>query len=226
MGWNDETDRLYYVYDRFDDVWDRDAGGIGCCGQDDSIEIGIDADHSGGWFHAGGAGISGDLSDEKRMHSTTVDRLRHHTTVGQPWLPFGWSWFWMSNSTWHGDQPHQCCEDSFNLDGAHGAERNFRRMAQSHGMISTTTDLIKVPHDFVELEVIGAGLQVVDNDNGPEDAEDTTPWTAKWSLGGASDVFGNAGSFADFVLLPLDEAALSTAVENDSWGHIKASMAR
>jgi hypothetical protein len=25
MGWNDETDRLYYVYDRYDDVWDRDA---------------------------------------------------------------------------------------------------------------------------------------------------------------------------------------------------------
>ena len=74
------------------------------------------------------------------------------------------------------------------------------------------------------MEIIGAGLQV-DNDNGPEDAEDANPWT-KWSLGGQSDVFGNASSFADFILLPLDEEALSTAVENDSWGHIKASMAR
>ena len=65
MGWNDELDRIYYVFDRFDDVWDRDAGGVGCCGQDDSIEIGLDSDHSGGWFHAGGAGISGDLSEEE-----------------------------------------------------------------------------------------------------------------------------------------------------------------
>ena len=85
---------------------------------------------------------------------------------------------------------------------------------------------MSVQHDFVEMEIIGAGLQVVDNDNGPEDAEDANPWTAKWSLGGQSDVFGNASSFADFILLPLDEEALSTAVENDSWGHIKASMAR
>ena len=23
-GWNDELDRLYFVYDRFDDLWDRD----------------------------------------------------------------------------------------------------------------------------------------------------------------------------------------------------------
>ena len=31
-GWNDELDRLYFVYDRFDDLWDRDAGGIGGAG--------------------------------------------------------------------------------------------------------------------------------------------------------------------------------------------------
>ena len=31
VGWNDELDRVYYVYDRFDDIWDRDAGGFGCC---------------------------------------------------------------------------------------------------------------------------------------------------------------------------------------------------
>ena len=43
-GWNDELDRLYFVYDRFDDLWDRDAGGIGGAGGDDSFEINIDAD--------------------------------------------------------------------------------------------------------------------------------------------------------------------------------------
>lgn len=134
----------------------------------------------------------------------------------------------MSNSTWHGNEPHQCCEDSFNLDGAHGGEANFQAewYTVAWDDFNYNGPELSVPHDFVELDVIGAGLQIVDNDNGPEDAEDTTPWTVKWSLGGASDVFGNAGSFADFVLMPLDEAALATAVENDSWGHIKASMNR
>ena len=32
----------------------------------------------------------------------------------------------MSDSDWHGNEPHQCCEDSFNLDGAHGSEANFQ----------------------------------------------------------------------------------------------------
>ena len=36
-GWNDELDRLYFVYDRFDDLWDRDAGGVGGAGGDDSF---------------------------------------------------------------------------------------------------------------------------------------------------------------------------------------------
>ena len=47
-----------------------------------------------------------------------------------------------------------------------------------------------VRHDFVEGEIVGAGLQVVDNDNGTE--EDPKTW--KWVLGGQSDIFGNASS--------------------------------
>ena len=53
-GWNDELDRLYFVYDRFDDMWDRDAGGVGGAGGDDSFEINLDANHGGdvSWFGA------------------------------------------------------------------------------------------------------------------------------------------------------------------------------
>jgi len=226
MGWNDELNRLYYVFDRFDDVWDRDAGGIGCCGQDDSIEIGIDADHSGGWFHAGGAGIAGDLSEEEvKLFNGGQAQTSHYRWPALP--PFGWSWFWMSDSDWHGNEPYQCCDDSFTLNGVHGSEATF----QAEWYTVAWDDFnwqgpeLSSQHDFVEQEIIGAGLQVVDNDNGPADAEDATPWTAKWSLGGASDVFGNASSFGDFILLPIT-ADFPTAVENDSWGHIKASVAR
>jgi len=227
MAWNDELDRIYYVFDRFDDVWDRDGGGIGCCGQDDSIEIGMDADHSGGWFHAGGAGISGDLSDEEiKLFNGGQTQTSHYRWPAL--APFGWSWFWMSDSDWHGNEPNACCEDSFNLDGVHGSEANFQAewYTIAWDEFNWQGADLSTQHDFVELEVIGAGLQIVDNDNGPEDAEDGNPWTAKWTLGGQSDIFGNSGSFSDFVLLPLDEAALATAVEDDSWGHIKASFGR
>ena len=67
----------------------------------------------------------------------------------------------------------------------------------------------------------GIGLQGVDNDNGTEE----DPNTAKWVLGGQSDIFGNASSFSDYILLPPDFDRLPTAVKEDSWGHIKASFA-
>lgn len=234
MGWNDELDRIYYVYDRFDDVWDRDANpdGLGCCGQDDSIEVGLDADHSGGPFHTAAAGNSGDLTpEEAKLFNGGQTQTSHYRwpPIVSGVDPNGWSWFWMSDSSWHGDEPYQCCADSFKLDGVHGAEATLQAEWYTIGWddFNWQGPDLSTQHNFVELEIIGAGLQVVDNDLAPETP--FNPWSAKWSLGGQSDIFGNASSFSDFVLLPLDEAALAnlpTSVENDSWGHIKASVAR
>ncbi len=216
MGWNDDLDRLYYVYDRFDDVWDRDAGGFGCCGQDDSIEVGLDADHSGDFFWA----FEGSDEELKR------NRGRQAQTGHYRWpalAPFGWYWFWMSTSDWHDKEPFSCCPTSFNLNGSHGSEATL----QAEWYTVAWDDFnyqgpeVSVRHDFVEGDVVGAGLQVVDNDNGPSEDD---PRTAKWVLGGQSDIFGNASSFSDFILLPVDTERLPTAVENDTWGHIKASF--
>ena len=217
MGWNNELDRIYYVIDRFDDNWDRDGGGFGCCGQDDSQEVGLDADHTGDFFWA----FEG--TDEELARN----RGRQAQTGHYRWPalePFGWYWFWMSGSTWHDKEPYSCCPTSYTLNGSQGSEATL----QAEWYTVAWDDFnfagpdVSIRHDFVEGEIVGAGLQVVDNDNGPSEDD---PRTAKWVLGGQSDIFGNASSFSDFVLLPVDTEHLTTAVENDSWGHIKASFA-
>ena len=50
VAWNDETDRLYFAQHRYDDLFDRDQFYVspGLCGGDDSFEVHVDADHSGG----------------------------------------------------------------------------------------------------------------------------------------------------------------------------------
>ncbi|MBI2505876.1 MAG: hypothetical protein HYW07_21895 [Candidatus Latescibacteria bacterium] len=218
MAWNDELDRIYRAYDRFDDVWDRDGGGFGCCGQDDSIEISIDADHSGDFFWA----FEGTDEELKR------NRGRHAQTGHFRWpalAPFGWNWFWMSTSDWHDKEPYSCCPTSFTLNGTQGSEATL----QAEWYTVAWDDFnyqgpeVSIRHDFVEGEIFGAGLQVIDNDNGPSEDD---PRTAKWALGGQSDIFGNASSISDFILLPVDTERLPTAVENDTWGHIKASFAQ
>ena len=136
VGWNDELDRVYYVYDRFDDIWDRDAGGFGCCGHDHSIEIFLDSDHSADRF----AFWDGDYEDaeERARNNGRANQTGHYRWPALE--PFGFYWFWLSSSTWHDKEPYSCCPDSFNLDGAHGTESNFRLSGTpSVGTISITT---------------------------------------------------------------------------------------
>ena len=216
LGWNDELDRIYMVFDRFDNIWDRDGGGFGCCGQDDSIEVAIDADHSGGTFWA----------TEGTEEELALNRGRQAQTAHYRWPalpPDGWKWFWMTSADWHDAEPYACCDNSFTLNGSHGTEATFQAEWYSVAWddFNWTDPGLSSQHDFVENEIVGIGLQVVDNDNGTED----DPNTAKWVLGGQSDIFGNASSFSDFILLPPDFDRLPTAVEEDSWGHIKASFA-
>ena len=221
VGWNDELDRVYYVYDRFDDIWDRDAGGFGCCGQDDSIEIFLDSDHSADRF----AFWDGDFEDaeERARNNGRTNQTGHYRWPALE--PFGFYWFWLSSSTWHDKEPYSCCPDSFNLDGAHGTESNFQAEWYTVGWddFDHNSPENSVRHDFVEGEIIGVGIQVVDNDNGPSKDD---PRTAKWALGGQPCINGDGACGSDYILLPIQADLLPTAVEDNSWGHIKASFGR
>jgi hypothetical protein len=217
LGWNDELDRIYATYDRFDDVWDRDGGGFGCCGQDDSIEISVDADHTGGWFWEQNAADM--TADEIQRVRGAQAQTAHYRWP--PLAPFGWKWFWMTTADWHDKEPYAGGATSYKLKGSHGTEATLQAEWYTVAWDDFNWADPNAPqHDFVEGEIIGSGIQVIDNDNGTED----NPKTAKWALGGQSDIYGNAGSISDFLLLPVDWDRLPTAVENDSWGHIKASL--
>ena len=218
VGWNDELNRIYYVYDRFDDVWDRDAGGFGCCGQDDSIEIHLDADHSADRF----AFWTDDFedADERARENGRSNQTGHYRWPALE--PFGFYWFWLSTSTWHDQEPYSCCPTSFNLDGAHGSEANFQAEWYTVGWddFDHNSPENSSLHDFVEGEIITVGIQVVDNDNGTED----DPKTAKWALGGQPCINGDSACGSDYELLPIDDSLMLSAVEGDTWGHIKASF--
>ena len=49
---------------------------------------------------------------------------------------------------------------------------------------------------------------------------------AAWRLGGQRCGNGDGKCITDFILLPAQPDLLPSAVENDSWGHIKASYMR
>jgi hypothetical protein len=222
QGWNDELDRLYFTYDRFDDLWDRDAGGVGGAGGDDSFEINIDANHGGdvSWFGANDF----DTEEEVARNRGRLNQMSHYRWP--PMEPIGWNWLWASSATWHDTEPYSCCGDSFTLNGAHGTEATM----QAEWWTIAWDDFDhespdnSIQHDFVENEIIGLSISVIDNDVGTDNETDKA--FAAWRLGGQRCGNGDGKCATDFILLPAQLDLLPTAVEDDSWGHIKASYMR
>ena len=224
VGWNDELDRIYFVHDRFDDLYDRTGD------KDDTIEIGWDADHSGGNF----------WHDNDEVQEDQWRKMGQQAQSGHfAWPALGtgegqnsWFWFWMTDLgpgvQWPDDEPYACCADSFTLEGGQDAETSL----QAEWYVTGWDDYNysgpdqSVQHDFVEGEIVGIGFAVHDTDEVTVDENgDEVPSFTKYVLGGENLIFGDASFFSDFQLLPVCADCLPTAVENDSWGRVKASFA-
>jgi len=218
VGWNDELDRIYLTFDRFDDVWDRDDvdTGTDVGGGDDSFEVHIDADHGGEKMHFSGSDFE---DDDERVRNN--GRFVHASHYRFPKLS-NWNWMWDSSATWHDVEPYSCCPDSYTLDGAHGTEATIKAewWTVAWDDLDHQSPENSIQHDFQQGETIGMGIGVIDNDLGTEEGANSK--SAAWRFGERCAALDGA-CLSDFRLLPVDEARLPTAVEGDSWGHIKAS---
>jgi hypothetical protein len=81
-----------------------------------------------------------------------------------------------------------------------------------------------VIHDMQEGQIMGVSPHNWDMDNS-DDWEDENFTLSNWALTD-TDASENADFIPDWELLPVMADLLPTAVEDDTWGHIKASMVR
>ena len=218
VGWNDELDRIYFVAERYDDIYDRTG-----VDRDDTFEFGWDTDHTADDFWATGAAAD-DLPRERSRGAQSGHFAWPETGDGID--VNNWFWFWntrtVTDARWAMDEPWACCDDSYVIDGSLDGEATLFAEWYVVGFddYNFNGPDVSVVHDLVEGEVIGIGMSVTDTDE--VDADGNVSFE-KYTLGGENLIFGDASFFSDFLLLEVDEDALSTAVENDSWGRIKAS---
>ena len=219
VGWNDEMERIYFASERYDDVYDRNGDS-----RDDTFEFAWDTDHSGGDFWRG------DLEEEAEIWRNRGSQAQSGHFA---WPEFGdgedqgnWFWFWMTalgpGARWASDPPWACCDNSFTIEGSMDGEATLYAEWYVTGFDDYNYEGPdeSVIHDLVEGEVIGIGMSATDTDE--VDAEGNVAFE-KFTLGGENLIFGDASFFSDFLLLEVNTDVLPTAVENDSWGRIKAS---
>ncbi len=215
--WNEETNRIYWAYERFDDKYQ-----LG----NESIETTVDADHSGGSFWD----LEGQTDEEKAR------QRGRHAQISHYWFDNGqaregeWNWFWMTQATWYDTPPYS--DHAYWFSGT--APNSFEEMRQRGEWWSVYWDDFNwedptgsVLHDFEQDEIIGLTGHVFDTD---AELADDCNCHSRWAISPNVESFGDADFLADWVLLGVDESAFEgvapTAVEDNTWGQIKASFGK
>ena len=194
IGWNDSSNRLYFALEVFDDVHQVDRSDPEALWTDDSWEIIVDADHSGGQF----AGFS-DLNEEEAKRRTGAQATRY--LFAEPpvsgigfvvenagtWMfergrlfdvfDVGW-WF-----TGPGESIYSCEAFIVPFD-----DLNWEGQSQSR------------VHNLREGEILGIGIGVRDFDDTSDQPE------TYWNLTGADSGYVYADRLADVYMSPRDPA--------------------
>ena len=214
---NAADNRFYFAYERFDNAWTAWA----------DIEPKIDADHSGGLFWE----EEGMTEEEaKRAKSRGAQPYHLFFSEGGGTPGFQWSWNWQTAADWYEDPRFMDAAYAFTGEPLSEQEYFVRAEFYLSGFDDFKWDdpdySFDNIHDIQEGEIAGIAVEVYDTDPMCDSAAEGAECISRWSLATFNETFGNADFFTDFLVMPLDEEALATAVEEDSWGAIKASMAK
>lgn len=215
VGWNEAQNKIFVAARVIDDLHqiDRPAGSAALrIFQDDAMEIFLDADHSGGQY-----ADFAELSPAAQLRLNGAE-ASHFVIAGPP--PDGDFFINFSASAWYSLEEGPYTAAAYGIDGAIGgpAVLNYEFMAVPFDHLNMAADFLSFAHDLRAGQVLGFNVEFDDFDSHAEFLD------AKWSLSGGQNAFRFSERFADLVLMPLEDSFRPTAVQGQSWGHIKAAF--
>ncbi len=210
IGWNDNENRLYLAVEVVDDIHqiDRPEGSATTrIFQDDDLEVFVDADHSGGQY----ADFS-DLDPDEQLARNGTEA--NHFVLAGPHED-GDDFVNFSAAGWYALRDGPYTQADIRFDGTPGGAgvTRYEMSLVPFNRVNVTADFLSNRHDLRSGEVVGLNLELSDFDNHSE------LYDAKWSLSGGFNAFRLSERFTD---LRLEPPATATAVQDVSWGRIKA----
>jgi hypothetical protein len=215
-GWNDSTNRLYFMSEVFDDIHQTDRADPQCNWSDDCWEIMLDANHSGGrhgWFS--------DLTEEE------MKRLNY--SEGQQFVmtepPVQDVDVWCGNAATWDSERGEYFDIGWDFTGDQFGESTYyiELFIYPFDDMNWEGPDVSKHHDLTEGEIIGLGWAFGDFD------ELSDSYDAYWTISGGDATCGLSEALADVYLSPMDPAlegaTIGAAVEADTWGRIKSTFA-
>jgi hypothetical protein len=216
LGWSPETNILYFMEERFDDIF------IGALDQNfDTVEVTLDFDHSGDAIFQNVA--SADL-DPERWEGATSQNYRYQLNQENH------MWLW-GGASWAGVEPYAAAKWTFDGDINGGAGTlNMEMWFTPFDDLPTSSVNIDddgvIVHQMTEGSIMGVGFAVQDDDD-----NEASGYNGYWTNSGDTELYFKATAMVDYVLLPFDASMWVagenvTAVESNSWGRIKSGFSR
>jgi len=187
VGWSPKTNRLYFLYEMYDDVhnFTSDWGDI--------FEVVLDADHSGGRYHSFD---DVDAKTEEKLKSTTTQNYHIFTP---PAKGKAWAWVWGSQQ-WLIEKPwaeHACNKYEFGLKEPGVLYLEFSIAPFNYA--SFRGPEYSALHKLVEGEILGLSWSVLDYDEKDDEYE------GFWNLSHHTRMDSTADLLPNFKLMPLEK---------------------
>ena len=221
LAWNSSDQRLYMAIERVDDVYVNtyEGGDLTGLWRFDSIEFMLDGDHSGGSYNGGGLGD--DLSDEERKLLTNFQGQQY---VAVAEAPDGRTLGYQGNGQGWVTLPPWADAGGFS-EGESPNTSVIEMAVTAWDALNWQGPELSVRSSLVEGKLIGFQISVPDFDT------EAGAYHGFHTLSGQPNTWREADNFVDGELIGCeggdcgaDPVDLGTAVEENSWGRIKASF--
>jgi hypothetical protein len=215
FGWSPTTNLLYFMEEKFDDHF---YGTID--NNFETVEVTLDFDHSADAIFQN---VATEGLDAERWEGALSQNYRYELQKEQQMFLWG-------AAPWAGVEPYSGVRWDAEGDVNGGAttlsvEMWFTPFDDLPTSSLGINDPDVVVHIMTAGSIMGIGFAVQDDDNGAEGT-----YSGYWTNGGDTELYFKATAMVDYVLLPYDESIwvsgenVETAIEEDSWGRIKAGF--
>jgi hypothetical protein len=192
VGWVPGLNRLYFLYEGYDEYWDFEGEGLHC----DILEVVVDGDLSGGpfirQFHPD-KDILGESEIHFRYHGVHAQNYHIFTPPGDR----DWTMFW-GGAQWIKELPYSLAACSTEVRHGEAGRLTLEFYITPFDHASYEGPAQSIVTQLVENARIGLGWMVLDYD-GPGNRD------GAYNLTGPTRMVGDASDFCAFRLMPLEE---------------------
>lgn len=215
VGWVKDLNRLYFLYEAYDDYWDFSLPGL----KNDTFEIMVDGDASGGplidvahrdLFKPEIVGVERAKVDpripsaEAHWASHGVHAQNYH--IFTPAVDKDWTMAW-SSASWIKSFPHANAATKFDFKPGEAGKLTLEFWVTPYDYAGPEGPQRAVESILRENKIIGLGMIIIDYDDVAKRER-----SGFWNLTKTPTAFGDASALPAFKLMPL-EPALSKALE-------------